>query len=94
MVYFGHGNCKEKGRYGENPPGKIGKDGCFALCKNDRMCTFVTFGGKDTNGPICWQFNTVACNLEYAKTATNLYESFLTYKKIKTGNAVRHSFNF
>ena len=95
MVYYGHGSCKEKGKYRtENNPGKIGKDGCLAMCKNDQMCTFVTFGGKDTNGPICWQFNDVACNLEYAKTETNLYESFSTYKKIMTGIAITPSFNY
>ena len=95
MVYYGHGNCKEKGKYGtDNYPGRIGKDGCLALCKNDPMCTFVTFGGKDTNGPICWKFNSVACNLEYAKTKSNLYQSLLTYKKIKTGITIKSKYNY
>ena len=52
---------------------------CLDLCKNDRMCTYVSFGGS--NSKPCWLYNDLRCDLN----GLNDLEGFETYKKVITG---------
>ena len=86
MINYGRGYCKDSKKYPGNYPGKIGKDGCLKLCKQDQMCTYISFGGRDTSGPKCWQYSHENCNLGYSEANG---QSFITFKKVMTGIALR-----
>ena len=86
MIHYGHGYCKDSKKFPGNYPGKIGKDGCLRLCKQDQMCTYVSFGGRDTRGPKCWQYSHATCILDYSEANS---KSFITYKKVMIGISLR-----